>query len=151
MTRLLQLTVVDGSSCPSNELLNKEFISKHTEFFSRDDSFPMAWKQWHDYTLRDYNYFWDVYSHKINFRTLSDLEIVKLQDICKIIYFINPEGIHAILGNPETNSLVNHIYQRFHKVKNWVTTRHYSYYSWKIYRWKEIPLHFPSYNSSSDL
>ena len=79
-------------------------ISKHTKFFSRDDSLPVARKKWHDYILRDYNYFWDFYSHKINFRTLSDLEIVKLQDIYEIIYFMNPEGIHAILGNPETNS-----------------------------------------------
>ena len=125
-------------------------ISKHTKFFSRDDSLPVARKKWHDYILYDYNYFWDVYSHKINFRVLSDSEIVKLQDIYEIIYFINPEGIRAILGNPETNALVCYIYQRFLKVKNWVTTRHYSYYTWKQYGWKEIPSHFPSFDSSSD-
>ena len=27
---------------------------------------------------------------------------------------------------------------------------HYSYYSWSIYGWKQIPAHFPSFNSSSD-
>ena len=69
----------------------------------------MARKIWHDYILRDYTFFY-VYSHKINFSTLSDLEIVKLQDIYDIVYSINPEGIQAILQNQETNSLINYIY-----------------------------------------
>ena len=76
--------------------------------------------------------------------------MVKLHDIYEIVYFINPEGIRVILENDDTNSLVNYIYQRFLKVKDWAITRHYSYYSWIIYGWKQIPSHFPSFNSSSD-
>ncbi len=128
---------------------NDRSISQYTKFFSKDNSLPVARKKWHDYILCDYNYFWDVNSHKINFSTLLDLEIVKLQDIYVIVYFINPVGIWAILQNQETNSLINYIYQRFLKVKNEVTTRHYSYYSWMIYGWREIPSNFPSTNSSS--
>ena len=112
---------------------NDRSISKYTKFFSMNDSLPVACKKWHDYNLQYYNFFWDVYSHKINYHTLSDLEIVKLQDIYEIVYFINPEGICVILGQNDTNILINYVYQRFLKVKNWVTTRHYSYYSWIIY------------------
>ena len=91
-----------------------------------------------------------MYSHKINYHTLTDLEVVKLHDIYEIVYFINPKGIRVILENDDTNSLVNYIYQRFLKVKDWTTTSNYSYYSWIIYSWKQIPPHFPSFNSSSD-
>ena len=63
----------------------------------KDDSLPVARKKWHDYILCDYKYFWDVYSHKINYRTLTDLEVVKLHDIYEIVYFINPEGIRVTL------------------------------------------------------
>ena len=129
---------------------NDRSISRYTKFFSRNDSLPVARKKWYDYILRDYEYFWDVYSHKIKYRTLTDLEVVKLHDIYEIVYFINPEGICVILENDDTNSLENYIYQRFLKIKDWTITRHYSYYSWIIYGWKQIPSHFPSFNSSSD-
>ena len=120
------------------------------KIFSKNDRVLIARKKWHNYIVHDYVYFWDVYSQMINYCALIDLEIVKLQDIYAIVYFINPEGIGSILENNETNSLVNYIYQRFLKVKDWVTTRHNSYCSWIIYSWKEISLHFLSFNSSSD-
>ena len=76
--------------------------------------------------------------------------MVKLHDIHEIVYFINSKGISVILENAKTNSLVKYIYQRFLKVKDWNTIRHYSYYSLIIYGWKQIPVHFPSFNSSSN-
>ena len=82
-------------------------------------------------------------------KLLIALEIVKLQDIYEIVYFINLEGIHVILDKMKQIN-VKYIYQSFLKVKDWVNTRHYSYYSWIIYGWKEIPLEFPSFNSLSD-
>ena len=36
------------------------------------------------------------------------------------------------------------------KIKNWVISRCYSYYTWIIYGWKDLPYHFPSINSSRD-
>ena len=105
---------------------NDSSISRYTKFFSKDDSLPVAHKKWHDYIIRDYEFFWDAYSHKINYHTLTDLEVVKLHDIYEIVSFINPEEICVILENNETNSLVDYIYQRFLKVKDWTTTRHYS-------------------------
>ena len=125
-------------------------ISKHTNFFSRNDTLPVARKKWLDYISEDYNFFWDVYAQKINYRTLNDLDIVKLQDIYDIVYFINPQGIRTILENSHSYQIVNHIYQKFLKIKNWVPSRHYSYYTWIIYGWKELPHHFPSFNSSKD-
>ena len=119
-------------------------ISRHTKIFSKNNSLPVARKKWHGYIVHDYEYFWDVYSHKINYCTLTDLEVVKLHDIYEIVYLINPEWIRVILENDETNSLVNYIYQRFLKVKDWTTTSHYSYYSWIIYSWKQISAPPPS-------
>ena len=46
---------------------NDRSISRYTKFFSRNDSLPVSRKKWHDYIVRDYKYFWDVYSHKINY------------------------------------------------------------------------------------
>ena len=97
---------------------NNSSISRYTKIFSKDDSLPVAHKKWHDYIFRDYEYFWGVYSHKINYRTLTDLEVVKLHDIFEIVYLINPEGIRVILENDDTNSLVNYIYQRFLKIQD---------------------------------
>ena len=126
---------------------NDPSISKYTKFFSKNDSLLEARKKWYDFILQDYNYFWDVYSNKINYRTLTDPEIVKLQDIYDIVYFINPDGIRTLLNTPDTHAIVNYVYQRFIKVKNWVPTRHYSYYVWLIYGWRELPHHFLCYNS----
>ena len=122
-------------------------ISRYTKIFSENDSLLVARKKWHDFILQDYDYFWDVYSYKINYRNLTDAEIVKLQDLYDIVYFINPEGIRTLLNTPDTHSIINYIYQRYIKVKNWVPSRHYTYYIWSIYGWKELPHHFPSYDS----
>ena len=78
---------------------------------------------------------------------LTDPEIVKLQDIYDIVYFINPNGICTLLNTSDTHIIVNYVYQRFIKVKNWVPTRHFSYYVWLIYEWRELPHHFLCYNS----
>ena len=43
--------------------------------------------------------------NKINYRTLTDQEIVKLQDIYDIIYFINPDGINQVLQDYTTNTI----------------------------------------------
>ena len=72
---------------------------------------------------------------------------MRLQDLYDIVYFINPDGIRTLLNTPDTHSIINYVYQRYLKVKNWVPTRHYTYYIWCIYGWKEIPHHFPSYDS----
>ena len=85
--------------------------------------------------------------NKINYQTLTDSEIVKLQDIYDIVYFINPDGIRTLLNTPDTHAIINYVYQRYIKVKNWVSTRHYSYYVWLLYGWRELPHHFPCYNS----
>ena len=106
-------------------------------FLNKNDTLPVACKKWHDYISEDYNFFWDVFSQKINFCTKSYIEIIKLQDIYDIVYLINPQGIYTILENPESYQIVNFIYQKYLKVKNWITSRHYSYYTWIIYGWKD--------------
>ena len=76
-----------------------------------------AQKKWHDFILQDYNYFWGVYSNKINNQTLTDPEIVKLQDIYDIVYFINSNGIQTLLNTPDTHAIINYVYQRYIKLK----------------------------------
>ena len=93
----------------------------------------VARKKWYDYIHDDYHFVWDVYSNKINYRALPDTDIVKLQDLYDIIYFINPEGVGTLLNTPDTHSIINYVYQRYIKIKNWVPSRHYSYYTWIIY------------------
>ena len=80
-------------------------ISMYTNFFLKDGSLPVAHKKWHNYIAHDYKYFWDVYSHKINYCTLTDLEVVKLHDIYEIVYFINSKRIRVILENDEIRLL----------------------------------------------
>ena len=63
-------------------------------------------------------FFWDIYLNKINYQTLTDLEIVKLQGIYDIVYFINPDGIQTLLNTPNTHAIINYVYQRYIKVKN---------------------------------
>ena len=111
-------------------------ISRYTKFFSENDSLFVARKKWHDFILDDYNYFWDVYLYKINYRTLIDTDIVRLQDLYNIIYFINPDGIRTLLNTPNTHLIINNVYQRYLKIKNWVPTRHYTYYN-LVYLWLE--------------
>ena len=90
---------------------NDSSISKQTRFFSRNDTLPVACKKELDKILEDYNFFWDVYAQKINYCTLTDLDIVKLQDIIyDMICFINLQGISTILENPHSYLIVNHIY-----------------------------------------
>ena len=112
---------------------NDPSISKYTKFFSKNDSLLEARKKWHDFILQDYDYFWDVYSNKINYRTLTDSEIVKLQDIYDIVYFIYLDGIQTLLNTPDTHTIIIYVYQIYIKLKNWVSTRHYSYYVWLLY------------------
>ena len=92
-------------------------------------------------------FFWDIYLNKINYQTLTDLEIVKLQGIYDIVYFINPDGIRTLLNTPDTHAIINYVHQRYIKLKNWVSTRHFSYFVWLLYGWRELPHHFPCYNS----
>ena len=61
--------------------------------------------------------FGGVCLNKINYRTLTDSEIVKLQDIYDIIYFINPNGIRTLLNTPDTHAIINYVYQRYIKLK----------------------------------
>ena len=97
---------------------NDTSISKYIRFFSRNDTLPVACMKWLDYILEDYIFFWDVYAQKTNYCTLNNLDIVKLQDINDIVYFINPQGIRTILENPHSYQIVNHIYQKILKIKN---------------------------------
>ena len=64
-----------------------------------------------------------------------------------IIYFINPDRIQTLLNTPDTHAIINYVYQRYIKLKNWVSTRHYLNYVWLLYGWRELPHHFPCYNS----
>ena len=130
--------------------LDDKSMSKYTIFFNKHNSLPVARKKWYDYISEDYSFFWDIFSQIVNCCTLSDIEIIKLQDIYEIVYFINPQGIRTILENPEPYQIVDFVYQKFLKIKNWVTSRHYSYYTWIIYVWKKLSHHFPSINSSRD-
>ena len=61
------------------------------------------------------------------------MEIVKLQDIYDIVYFINLDGIQTLSNTPDTHAIINYVYQRYIKLKNWVSARHDSYYVWLLY------------------
>ena len=76
-------------------------------------------KKWYDYIHDDYHFFWDVYLNKIKYCTLPDTNIVKLQDLYDILYFINPDGVGTLLNTPDTHSIINYVYQRYIKIKNW--------------------------------
>ena len=89
---------------------NDSSISIHTKFFCKKVSLLVACKKWYDSIHDDYNYFWDVYSNKINYHTLSDTDTVKLQNLYDFIYFINPDVVRTLLNTPDTHSIINYIY-----------------------------------------
>ena len=88
-------------------------MSKYTIFFNKYGSLPVARKKWHDYISEDYNFFWDIFSQKVTYCKLSDVEITKLLDIYEIVYYINPKGICTVLENPESYQIVTFVYQSF--------------------------------------
>ena len=49
-------------------------MSKHTIFLNKHDPLPVACKKRHDYISEDYNFFWDVFSQKVNICTLSEIK-----------------------------------------------------------------------------
>ena len=58
------------------------------------------------------------------------------------------DGVSTLLNTADTHSIINYVYQRYLKIKNWVPSRHYSFYMWIIYGWKELPHHSPSHDSN---
>ena len=79
---------------------NDPSILMYSTCFSKNDQISTARKKWHDFIHKDYEFFWDVLSNHIDYRTLTDQETVNLQDIYEIIYFINPDGINMASTNP---------------------------------------------------
>ena len=66
--------------------------STHT--FFKDKNVHTGRKKWYDLLAPStYNWFWDVYTNYIGLTTLSDEQIVTLNDIFDITKFINPTAI----------------------------------------------------------
>ena len=100
---------------------NDPSISMYSTFFSKNDPVSTARKKWHDFIHKDYDFFWNVLSNHIDYRTLTDQEIVNLQDVHEIIYFINPDGINTVLNDHKTNSILNFLYSKYIKIRNWTS------------------------------
>ena len=73
-------------------------ISYYRQFFSEDDLLSVAKKKWLTFLDEDYSFFWDAFSGKISINQLDSYDIVKLNDLFEIIWFINPRGIHKLLS-----------------------------------------------------
>ena len=71
-------------------------LSKYFIFFSPFDPFPIVRKKWKDFIGDNYEFFWRIFFSN-DFEDLNDEDYVKLDDLFKIIKFINPEGIRLFL------------------------------------------------------
>ena len=60
--------------------------------FFKDKDVEKGCKKWYDLiTPTVYNWFWDVYTNYVGLPTLSDEQVVMLNDIFHIIKFINDD------------------------------------------------------------
>ena len=126
-------------------------VSYYHLFFSPNDSISVARKKWYDFILKDYDFYWDVYSKKIDVYTLSNYDITKLNDLNEIIWFINPTGMQHLLQTPETHEAIKFVYRRACNVGNWVYSRHKAYYAWLMFGWRQLPQEYPSFDSAGPL
>ena len=99
----------------------------------------------------DYAYFWNVYSNKIDIDTLSNYNIVKLDDLLEIIWFINPMGLHNILRNLGGYNMVKIVHEKAIFLQHWVRTRHGNFHNLIMFGWRQLPNNYPSYDSAPPL
>ena len=97
---------------------------------------------------QDYDYFWDVYSNEIDFDTLSNYDIVKLDDLLEIIWFMNPMGLQNVLQNLGGYNMMKMVWKRANFLQHWVPKRHGTFYTWIMFGWRQLPNNYPSYDST---
>ncbi len=125
--------------------------SSHHTFFSQKDSITIAHKKWYDILDNDYDFFWDVHSSKIDIDTLSNYDIVKLNDLLEIIWFINPMGLHNLIQNIKDFDMVKLIRKKANFLQHWVPSRHDKFYTWMMFGWRPLPNVYPSFDSAGPL
>ena len=91
------------------------------------------------------NYFWNVYSSKIDIDNLSNYIIVYLNNLLEIIWSINPMGLHNILQNLKGYNTMNLVQKTANFLQHWVSIRHKNFYTWIMFGWCQLPNNYPSY------
>ena len=98
--------------------------------FFKDNNVDTCRKKWYDLlTLSTYNWFWDVYIYHIDLTTLSEEQIVILNDIFDIIKFLNPMAIKILSSEDSTIEKYIFIREKARTCEPWVETRHHLYYA----------------------
>ena len=110
-------------------------ISSYKIFFSEDDSLSVARKKWLTFLNEDYEFFWDAFSGRLPLYQLSDYDVVKLQDLLEIIWFINPKGVQKLLSTIRGIRDVQYVHQKSSAMKYYVHSRHKGYYLWMVFGW----------------
>ena len=75
--------------------------------------------------------------------------MVKLNDMIKLIMFINPEGLNTALHLKEVYNRLLFIKLRAREVKYWVPTRPKTFYIWKLFGWTYLHPKLPSFDSGN--
>ena len=120
-------------------------------FVSPEDSMNIARKKWYNYLGNIYKFFQDVYYNIIHITKLSIYNITKLNDIKEIIWVVNPIGVHYLVQTPEIYGKMMFVQKQAYSVKNWVNSRHKSFYVWMMFGWRQLPKEYPSYDSAGPL
>ena len=87
----------------------------------------------------------------IQITKLSIYDITKLNDIKEIIWFINSTGMQYLVQTREIYDKMMFVHQRACSVKNWVHSRHKSFYVWMMFGWRQLPKEYPSHDSAGPL
>ena len=148
---MVSLIMCDVLPCNYSEQgiwVDDESQGRYYNFF-KDKDVEKGRKKWYDLiTPATYNWFWDIYTNYVGLSTLSDEQIVLLNDIFDIIKFINPPAIKMLLSVDSTVQKYMFIREKATICEPWVETRHHLYYIWIFYGFRPLPSGYPSYDPS---
>ncbi len=126
-------------------------VPDHQTFFSPKDSINIARKKWYDVLGQDYEFFWEVYTHIIDIDTLSNYDIVKLDDLLDIIWFINPMGLHNLMNNLQGSNMINLVRKRQTFFSTGSSQDTIISTIWMMFGCRQLPNNYPSHDSAGPL
>ena len=102
--------------------------------FFKDKNVDSGRKKWLDLIGSSmYKWFWNVHSNMVSLTTLSDEEIVMIDDLFEIVTFVHPPAVQFLLNNPPMLRKFIFIREKAKMRSLWVDTRHYLYYIWHFF------------------
>ena len=150
MVSLLMCDVLPCNYSEQGIWLNDISQGQYYNYF-KDINVDIGRKKWLDLlTTATYEWFWKVYTNCISLATLSDKDIVMLNDIFGIVTFLHPQAVQILLSDGAMLQKYMFIKEKATKMKFWVESRHHLYYIWYFFGYRILPDDFPSYDPTGN-